>query len=293
MMVKVLFYILTFVIVLPGELVVWGRALDARLAGSYLAKRLRLSWYFDLPQELFLVLGGAAVCCMVRGFWDSARGSHARDILIFGGFPLYLLSLFLYFRMPCAVVFAAPLILLTAVAVWCAYRPENRPLFLLPEDRTVPASALHRATALIQLLPVLLAASLIFQEGYLMWMSFRWTPVLVFLPLAGLLLPKAWQLREYAAGSLYALVLCAFIYLAGLFFAEGFLLTDFSIAISYVFLELVIALMIRPLLPVRNLSLALLGLSSLTTFWIMPPVCSPWIVVMSMYVLYQIGRAHV
>jgi len=287
MVIKALFYILTFVIVLPGELVVWGRALDARLAGSYLAKRLQLSYYFDLPQELFLLLGFAAVCCMIRGCWELAHRSHSCDILIFGGFPLYMLSLFLYFRMPCSVVFGAPLILFAEVAVWCAYRPENRPAFLLPDDKMLPATVLHRMIAFFQLLPVLLAVSLIFQEGYLMWMSFSWTPLFVFFPLTGLLLPKVWQIREYVACSVYALILCSFIYFTGQLFAEGLLLTDFSIVVAYIFLELMVALMVRTLLPpVRNISLVLFGLSALTTCWIMPPVCSPWIVVMSMYVLY-------
>ncbi len=286
-MIKVFLYILTFVIVLPGELVIWGRTLDARLAGSYLAKRLRLSWYFDLPRELFLFLGIVSVCGMVCGFRKMAEKSHAHDILVFGGFPLYLLSLFLYFRLPCSVAFGVPLILLASAAAWCACRPGDRPAFLLPDDKTLPASALHRAVAFFQLMPVLLAASLLFQEGYLMWMSFNWTPLFAFLPLAGLLLPKTWQLREYAASSVYALILCALIYLTGQFFAEGVLLTDFGNVTAYIFLELMAALMIRPLLPpVRNIALGLLVLGALGTGRIMPAVCSPWFVVLPMYVLY-------
>ena len=286
-MFRALVSILLFVFLVPGELLFWGMALDARLAGSYLAKRVLLSLYFDLPQKLFLVLGAAAVCCMVRGFWGMARRSHDGDILFFGGFPLYMLSLFLYFRMPCSLVFGISLILLTEIAVWFACRPENRPAFLLPAGQIVPATFGQRAAAFFQLLPVLLAASLIFQEGYLMWIAFRWTPLLVAVPLAGLLLPKAGQIREYVAGSVYALILCGGIYMAGQFFADGVLLTDFGIVVAYIFLELVIAVMIRPLLPaVRNSSLLILGLSSLVTRWIMPPVCSPWIITLTMYVLY-------
>ena len=284
---KTLFFILIFVIILPGELLIWGKTLDARLAGSYLSKRVELSICFDLPQELLLVLGAAAVCFMLRGFWGMFRKNHECDILIFGGFPVYMLSLFLYFRLPCTLVFGIPLILLTEIAVWFACRPENRPAFLLPDERTVPATPAQRAAAFFQLVPILLAASLIFQEGYLMWLTFSWTPLMVILPLAGLLLPKAGQIREYVGGALYALILCSAIYLTGQFFAVGVLMTDFGIVVAYVFLELMIAVMFRPLLPaVRNSSLLILGASSVLTYWIMPSVCSPWIITLSMYVLY-------
>ena len=284
---RVLVAVLFFVFLLPGELLSWGKALDARLAGSYLSKRVLLSLYFDLPRNFILALGALAVCCMLRGFWGMFRKNHDSDILIFGGFSLYMLSLFLGFRFPCTMVFGIPLILLTEIAVWLAYRRENRPAFLLPDERTVRATPEQRAAAFFQLLPVLLAASLIFQEGYLMWIAFRWTPVLAVLPLAGLLLPKAGQIREYVAGSVYALILCGAIYMTGQFFAEGVVLTDFGIVTAYIFLELVIAVMVRPLLPaVRNSSLLILGLSALLTRWIMPPVCTPWIITMTMYVLY-------
>lgn len=285
--IKGVLYFLVFALLLPGELLVWGHALDASLAGSYLAKRLHLSFYFDLPRGLFFVIAALALICIVRAVVELSRQSHACDSLLYGSFPLYMFALFLIFQLPCAMVFGIPLILLTAIALWFTSRPADRPAFLLPETLEGRAVLSQRVTAFFQLLPVLLAGSLFFQEGYLLWLSFRWTPLLAVLPLAGLLLPKPGQLREYVASSVYVLISCACIYIAGQFFAESVALTDFGIIMAYIFLELMIAMMIRPVLPpVRNISLLILGLSSLVTYWIMPPVCSPWFITMPVYVLY-------
>ena len=285
--IKGMLYFLVFALLLPGELLVWGYALDAGLAGSYLAKRLQLSFYFDLPRGVFWGTAVLALVCISRAVVELSRRSHACDSLLFGGFPLYMFSLFLIFQLPCAMAFGIPLILLTVIALWFAHRPEDRPAFLLPETLNERAVFSQRVVAFFQLLPVLLGGSLIFQEGYLLWLSFRWTPVLIAAPLAGLLLPKPGQLREYVVSSVYVLILCGCIYGVGQFFAESVALTDFGIIMAYIFLELLMAMMIRPLLPqVRNISLLILGLSSLLTFWIMPPVCSPWFITMPVYVLY-------
>ena len=280
-------YFLFFAVVLPGELLIWGTAVNSVLAGSYLAKRLKLSLYFDVPRGIFLAAGILALICILRASLELGRRSHAGDMLLYGGFPLYMLSLFLYFQLPCAVAFGIPLIILAEAAFWFAGKPPQRPSFLLPDDWRTPASLTQRATAFFQLLPILLAGSLIFQEGCLWWFSFRWTPILAVLPLLGILLPRPGQLREYIGSSVYALLTCGMLYCAGQLFAEGVILTDFGIAAAYIFLELMCALMIRPLLPaVGNISLVILGLSSVSTCWIMPPVCSPWIVTLTMYGLY-------
>ena len=285
--VKGILYFLFFCILLPGELLIWGKALDLALAGSYLSKRLHLSLLSDFPPELFLAAGVLALAGMIRAFAELNRNSHICDSLLYGGFPLYMLSLFLYFKQPCAMAFGIPLICLTEAAVWFAYRPAVRSPFLLPAETVVSASLMQRLAAFFQLVMLFLIAGLVFQEGYLFWFSFPWTPLLPLLPLLGVLLPKPGQIREYTICSVYALGVCGLIYGSGQLFGEGVLLGDFGIIVAYIFLELVYALMIRPLLPpIRNSSLLILGLSSLLTSWLMPPLCSPWIVTMSMYVLY-------
>ena len=213
--------------------------------------------------------------------------SHKCDALLFFGFPLYMLSLFQFFRLPCTMTIGMGLIVLTEVAVWYAYPAENRPPFPLQNDWTVRADVVQRLASLLLLLGILFAAVLIFQEGYLLWLTFPWTPLLIVLPLAGIILPTPGQLREYLSGGLYALVMTAMIYGIGQLFTESTLRADWGIIIAYIFLELLTARMINPILPkIRNSSLIILGFSALVTVWIMPPICNPWIVTLSMYVLY-------
>ena len=101
------------------------------------------------------------------------------------------------------------------------------------------------------------------------------------------MLPKPGLLREYIATSVYALVFCTVIYGTGQLLDSSTLTGDFGIVAAYIYLELVCSLGIRTVLPkIRNRSLLILGLSSVLTRWIMPPVCSPWIVTLSMYILY-------
>ena len=286
---KSILYMLFFSVLLPLELLIWGQALDSALDRTYLSKRLLLSLFFDLPRETWLITGILAAGAILQASLELGRKSHRRDYLLFCGFPPFMLSLFMYYRLPCSMAIGTGLITLTAAAVWYAYPAEGRPDFPLPDDRTVKATRIQRLTALFLLLGILFPGILIFQEGCQLWLAFQWTPLLMILPLAGVLLPTPGQLREYLTGGLYALILSALIYGIGQMFAENTIRTDCGIAVSYIFLELLVSRMIRPLLPeVRNNSLIILGLSSLATYWIMPPVCSPWIITLSMYVLYLV-----
>lgn len=278
---------LGFGFLLPGELLVWSRALDHALADSYLTKHLYLSFLWELPPWLLPVVWGAALCCLLRGCVELGRGSHACDAMLFGSFPLYMLSMFLFFRLPCGVAVATPCLSLGAAALWFAFHPPGRPAFPVPDDPGRTATALDRLTALFPLLTIQCGAWLMFQEGYLLWLSFRWTPLLALLPLAGILLPKQDEIREYVLASAWALLLCALVFGAGLLFVDGAGMTDFSIVLAYLFLELEVALILRPLLPkVRNRSLVILLASLAATPRIMPPVCRGVIVTMVMYVLY-------
>ena len=286
---KSLLYMLFFSVVLPAELLIWGQALDTTLANTYLAKRLRLSLFFDLPRSFWLAAAILALAAILFAAVELGRKSHRCDILLFCGFPYYMFSLFVFFNMPCTAAIGTGLIILTAWAVWFIYPKEDRPPFPLPDDLTVTATPVQRLTAVFFLLGILAAGMLIFQEGYQLWLAFQWTPLLVIVPLAGIILPTPGQLREYLIGGAHSLALGALIYGIGQWFPDSSLRTDWSIVSTYIFLELLVSQMIRPILPrVRNNSLIILGLSSLVTFWIMPPICSVWIVTLSMYVLYLV-----
>jgi hypothetical protein len=280
---------LFFSALLPLELLIWGQALDTELGKNYLSRRLQLSLFCDLPQEYYLIGAVLALIAILLAGLELGKGSHRRDILLFCGFPFYMFSLFLLFRCPCAAAIGTGLIVLAAWAVWFAYPAEDRPPFPLPNDWTVRADGVHRLTAGIFLLGLLFAGMLIFQEGYLLWLTFQWTPLLVIVPLAGLFLPTAGQLREYLTGGVYALALAGLIYAIGQLFPDISDRTVWGIASTYIFLELLVSQMIRPMLPkVKNNSLIILVLSSLMTVWIMPPICSPWIISLSTYLLYLV-----
>ena len=286
---KSILYILFFSVLVPLELVIWGQALDTALGRTYLSRRMQLSLFYDLPREIWLTVAVLSLGAILRAGLELGRESHRRDMLLFCGFPFYMFSIFILLKMPCAAAIGTGLVVLTACAVWFACPAEGRPPFPLMDDRPVKADPLQRLTAGVILAGLLLAGVLIFQEGYQLWLALEWTPLLVIVPLAGLFLPTPGQLREYLAGGLHALVLTALIYGIGQLFKDNFIRTDLGIVSAYIFLELLVSQMIRPLLPkVRNSSLIILGLSSLVTFWIMPPICSPWIVTLSMYVLYLV-----
>lgn len=286
---KSILYILFFSVLLPAELLIWGQALDTALADTYLTKRVRLSLFFDLPRGVWLAAAILALAAILRTAVELGRKSHRCDLLLFCGFPFYMFSLFVFLDLPCSAVIGTGLIILAAWAVWFAYPKEDRPPFPLPDDRTVTATPVQRLTTVFFLLGILTAGILIFQEGYQLWLAFQWTPLLVIVPLAGFVLPTPGQLREYLTGGLYALVFAALLYGIGQLFPDSTLRSDWAIASTYIFLELLVSQMIRPILPkVRNNSLIILGLSSAATYWIMPPICSFWIITLSMYVLYLV-----
>ncbi|MBO4647304.1 MAG: hypothetical protein J5806_04030 [Lentisphaeria bacterium] len=285
-MAKGIIYLLLYAIVVPGGLLIWGRAVDDALEGTYLAKRIQMCLWFDLPQWIFLLLGVLALASIIRAAVELNRGSHRCDALLYAGFPFYMLCWFFYLRMSCSIVFGIPLICLGSAAIWMVCRRKDRPPLLpLPPDGKVPPAL--RFGVLVLLLAIFFAAGLLFQEAYLLWALFPGALALALVPLLGFLLPKPEQLREYVSSSFYALLLCGMIYLAGQFYGENMVLMDFGIIAAYLFLELQLALLIRALVPPRrNFSLVILGLSAVVSWRIVLPLCNPWIVTLSMYILY-------
>lgn len=281
-------YILVFVLLLPLELLIWGGALDSALTGTYLSRRLQLNLLTELPVWLIYTAGTAALAGMVCGLVSRRNGNARYDALLYGSFPLYMLMLFLRFRLICSAALGIPLIGLATAGCWFAYRTPGRTPFLPPSDLARGASWTERLSCLWLLLAVQFCGCLLFQEGYVLWTVFPKLGLPVLLLFAGILLPKPGQLRDYALGSVCALLCVGVVYGVGqLLIQDTVQQLDFSVASAYLFLELECALLVRPLLPkVRNCSLLILGLSACSTPWIMPPVCNPWFIVLSMYVIY-------
>lgn len=279
-------YILAFAVLLPAELLIWGRALDYAFEDSYLARRILMSPFFDLPVFLLMLLAGIGAVCMIRAFFAICRNSRAYDALLYSGFSLFMAALFLIFRMPVTTALGIPFVILGSIAAWFAYRHPDRLPFLIPKDDNCP-SFYERLLAAFQLLPVICGGCLLFQEGYLLWLSFRFTPFLILVPFLGCFLPTREKLRAFVGGSVFSLILCGIVFGVMMLFAEGILLLDLCICMAFLFLELETALIFRELLPkVRNISLLILFLSVVTTPSVMPPICSPWIISLSMYMMY-------
>ncbi len=271
---------------LPVELLIWGRALDYALEGSFLAKRILMSPFFELPVSLLWGITAAGALCMIRAFFAICKGSRAFDALLYSGFALFMTGLFLLFQMPVAAAIGTPLVVLGSIAAWFAYRHPERLPFLIPSDN-LPPSLYEQLLAAFQLLPVICGACLLFQDGYLLWLSFRFTPILIAIPFLGCFLPTRGKLRSFVSGSVYSLILCGIVFGAASLFAEGILLLDLCICMAFLFLELEVALILREILPkVRNISIAILALSAAVTPFLIPPVCYPWIVTLSMYMMY-------
>ena len=176
-------YILFFSVLVPLELVIWGQALDTALGRTYLARRMQLSLFYDLPREIWLTVAILSLGAILRAGLELGRESHRRDILLFCGFPFYMFSIFILLKLPCAAAIGTGLVALTAWAVWFACPAEGRPPFPLLDDRPGRADPLQRLTAGVILAGLLLAGILIFQEGYQLWLALEWTPLLVIVPL--------------------------------------------------------------------------------------------------------------
>ena len=285
-MTKGIIYFLFYTIVLPGILLIWGRKMDAVLQDTYLAKRIGMNFWFDFPPWCFLVLGLIPLAGIIRAAVELNRESHRCDVLLYAGFPFYMLCWFFYLRMSCSIVFCLPLVCLGSAAIWMVCRRKDR-MPLLPVQSDGKVSLFQRFGVLMQLLAIFCVAVLLFQEGYLLWKLFPAMLVPALIPLLGFLLPKIEQLREYVSSSFHALVLCGMIYLIGQFYRDSVTLTDFGIVAVYLFLELQIALLIRALVPPRrNFSLVILVGFILATCWIKLPLFGPLIVTLTMYILY-------
>ncbi|OQA85471.1 MAG: hypothetical protein BWY31_01872 [Lentisphaerae bacterium ADurb.Bin242] len=271
---------------LPAELLIWGRALDYAFEDSYLARRVLMSPFFELPASLLWVVAVIGALCMIRAFFAICKESRAFDALLYSGFSLFMAALFLLFRMPVAAALGIPLVILGSIAAWFAYRHPDRLPFLIPRDDRRP-SFYERLLAAFQLLPVICGACLLFQDGYLLWLSFRFTPLLILTPFLGCLLPTREKLRSFVSGSVYGLILCGIVFGVMSLFAEGILLLDLCICMAFLFLEVEVALILREILPkIRNISLVILLLSVAATPFLIPPICSPWIISLSMYMMY-------
>ena len=70
-------YFLFFTILLPGELLIWGMALDSQLKGSYLSRKILLNPLFDYPKNWGLLI---VLFLTVVTVWEQVRTIHFAEV---------------------------------------------------------------------------------------------------------------------------------------------------------------------------------------------------------------------
>ena len=279
-------YFAFFTILLPGELVGWGKLLDEELSNSYYARRLLLNPLFECPRPLLLLIAATALISIIFSLIARQKQYKPAEILLYYSIPLYTAVLFILFRLPLAFVIGTPLVCFASIAIWFL-RKKRTPHTFLIKPEPVRATWKDRIKTLMLLLPVNVAACIFFQEGYDRWFLLGWTNIFIFFPFAGCLLPRKDQLREYGGGSVVALILCALIH--------GFLTIilptqtmEISINLAFLYFELECALLFRMFLPNRkNMSLLILALGMIFSYYVLPAVCFSWVIALSLYILFQ------
>lgn len=282
-------YFLCFAVLLPCEMLIWAYALDRSLANSYLARRVSLSIFMEIPQLLLLGLAILTLVCILRACLSLGKGSHAKDGTLYAGFVTLTGVLFLYFRLPCSFALIVPLLITACTAAWYSSPSSTlREDFLLPKDMYRTASLAERLRAFHQLLAIQCASCLLFQGGYQLWFVFPWTSFIGFIPFAGLVLRTSGKLRQYINSSFGALVLCALLYGSSQFFLDDIPLSELSIFFAVLFVVLQFMLLLKQWIgnSLQNLSILLMLPAAGLSYMILIPICSFLIVPFCAYIFY-------
>lgn len=281
-------YFLCFALLLPCEMLIWGRALDQSLEHTYLAQSVSLNILMEIPGGVLLLLMGIILCCILKATWSLNRNSHEEDGLLYGSIISLTGLLFLYFKLPCSFAFLIPLMCLGCCAAW--YSSSVYPLrksFLLPGNTARKATFAEYARAFHLLLGIQCGGCIIFQSGYSFCFSYPETTVFVLLPFLGLIQYSPGKLRGYVNACFGAMILCAGVYGIAGYFLYDLMQSDLGIYFTVLFVVLECILILRQWCgQVRNLSILLLipatGLASL----FMPQICSSLLIPLSAFILY-------
>ena len=282
-------YSLLFVFILPLELVMWAVAMNHTMADTFFARRVLMNPLFELSPNMIRVLAVAGFLALLDGFrLMFKQKAPCREIHPYCGFFLFTTALFLLLKLPYGLAIATPLMIAGIVVVYSTVLRGNQESFL-SVNRTASTTLLDRVSAVLCLVPLIIGALLLLQEGFLHWLAFPHSRYFILLPFLGCLLPKQKQLREFVIFSYAGMILLTLCFAAAMIFIDGSMLADVSIASAFLFLELETAFLLREFLPFRrNFSVFILLLAIFGTKYIMPPVCDYRIVALLVFLIYVI-----
>ena len=285
---RTVLYFLCFALLLPCEMLIWGKALDESLAHTYLAQRLSLNILMDIPGFLLIAAGLGVLYCIFRGSASLQKESHAEDGMLYGSVITGVALLFLYFRLPCSFALILPLMCIGAAGAW--YAAETRSLrksFLLAKDMERKATLPEYFRAFHLLFGIQCAGCILFQSGYSFWFSYPLSPIFAFIPFIGLIQRTPGQLRNYIHSAFGSLLLCAGLSVACHMILEDAMMQDLGIFLAALFVILQCMLFIRQWFRrIRNLSILLLIPATLLSLLILPGICSVYLIPLTAFLLY-------
>ena len=285
---RTVLYFLCFALLLPCEMLIWGRALDESLAGTYLAQRISLNILLEIPRPLLIPAGIGVLYGIFRGSASLQKKSHAEDGVLYSCVISWIALLFLYFRLPCSFAVILPLVCIAATGAW--YVSDSYPLrkrFLLSRDRSRKATVPEYFRAFLLLLGLQCSGCILFQSGYSFWFSFPLSGGIAFLPFLGLLQRTPGKLRNYIHSVFEALILCTILFAGSHFILEESMMQDLGIFLSTLFVVIQCMLFLRQWFNgIRNLSIVLLIPAWGISFLILPGICSVFLVPLTAFLLY-------
>ncbi len=280
-------YSLLFIFILPLELLTWAAALDHILEGTFLSRRVLMNPLFELSPIWIRILAGGGILAMLNGFRMIIRGRQdACDIQLYSGFVIFCTSLFLWFKQPYGIGFILPVVILGMFAIYSSFRNSGNPSILFAHT-SAGTTWKDRISTCFLLFPLITAALLLFQEGFLHWLAFPHSRYFLLLPFAGCLIPDRKKLKNFITSSYGALILLLIVFSITNLLVDGSMLTDISIISAFIFLELEAAFLLHGLLPFRrNFSILILLLTIPATLYLMPPICDYKFVTLSVFLIY-------
>lgn len=273
---------------LPLFLFVWSFFAGGSLFGeSFFAKRILGNFLFTLPDTVFYRSGIFAFILIITGTWAKERSEKMRFAL-YAGFILLMTTIFLQYSVPFGVGAALPVLVLGCIALYTSHKKNPRKK-LFPNKRSL-ASLPERASALLFLAMIVIAAMFVFQEGAEYLLLSKWGACLLFLPLAGCLLPSGKRVRDHLFAAFTGFIFLSAVFCFFTAFLEAIWFMDLSIIFIFIFWEYQMLLLLRGILPeIKNLSLIFLAVLFFVNGKILPEVCDVNIVTLSIFILYIVG----
>ena len=287
------FFMLLLQIIAVGSLIPLLLLLWTVLAGgdifndTYFSKRLLGNFLFQLPAPAVSWGSFIATFFIITGLCKKDSSEKMR-FASYAGLLLLMTIIFLHLQIPFGIGVTLPLLTAGCIALYTSGRKKpGKKLF--PGKNTF-ASLPERFASLLFLGMIVFASLFVFQEGADYLFLSKYGRYLLFMPLAGCLLWSGKALRDHLFATVtgFFVLTGAFAFLSA--FTDTMWIIDIAIIFIFIFWEYELLLLLRGILPdIKNLSLIFLVCLLLANGKILPHICPPYIITLSIFVLYIIG----